>query len=69
VVASGSEGARYPNRKATEDISSQIAEVQSATKRAVDNVGAITAVMGEIDKVHRDDRHRGESARTARPLK
>jgi methyl-accepting chemotaxis protein len=35
--------------KATEEISSQIAEVQSATKRAVDNVGAITAVMGEID--------------------
>ena len=35
--------------KATEEISSQIAEVQLATKRAVDNVGAITAVMSEID--------------------
>ena len=35
--------------KATEEISSQIAEVQLATKRAVDNVGAITAVMSDID--------------------
>ena len=35
--------------KATEEISSQIAEVQLATKRAVDNVGAITAVMVDID--------------------
>ena len=28
----------------------QIAEVQSATRLAVDNVGAITAILGDIDK-------------------
>jgi methyl-accepting chemotaxis protein len=49
VVASEVKGLAVQTAKATEEISSQIAEVQLATKRAVDNVGAITAVMGEID--------------------
>jgi len=49
VVASEVKALATQTAKATEDISSQIAEVQLATKRAVDNVGAITAVMGEID--------------------
>jgi len=49
VVASEVKALAIQTAKATEEISSQIAEVQSATKRAVDNVGAITAVMGEID--------------------
>jgi methyl-accepting chemotaxis protein len=49
VVASEVKALATQTAKATEEISSQIAEVQSATKRAVDNVGAITAVMGEID--------------------
>src|SRR5262249_39305273 len=35
--------------KATEEISAQIAEVQTATRQAVDNVAAITAIMGDID--------------------
>ena len=50
VVASEVKALATQTAKATEDISSQIAEVQSATKRAVDNVSAITAVMGEIDR-------------------
>ena len=50
VVASEVKALATQTAKATEEISSQIAEVQSATKRAVDNVGAITAVMGEIDR-------------------
>jgi methyl-accepting chemotaxis protein len=49
VVASEVKALATQTAKATEEISSQIAEVQSATKRAVENVGAITAVMGEID--------------------
>jgi methyl-accepting chemotaxis protein len=49
VVASEVKALAIQTAKATEEISSQIAEVQLATKRAVDNVGAITAVMGQID--------------------
>jgi methyl-accepting chemotaxis protein len=49
VVAQEVKALATQTAKATEEISSQIAEVQAATKRAVDNVGAITAVMGEID--------------------
>ncbi|HKH03366.1 MAG TPA: methyl-accepting chemotaxis protein [Bradyrhizobium sp.] len=49
VVASEVKALAIQTAKATEEISSQIAEVQLATKRAVDNVGAITAVMNEID--------------------
>jgi methyl-accepting chemotaxis protein len=49
VVASEVKALATQTAKATEEISSQIAEVQQATKRAVDNVGAITTVMGEID--------------------
>ncbi|MDB5581994.1 MAG: methylaccepting chemotaxis sensory transducer [Bradyrhizobium sp.] len=50
VVASEVKALATQTAKATEEISSQIAEVQSAAKRAVDNVGAITTVMGEIDR-------------------
>jgi methyl-accepting chemotaxis protein len=49
VVASEVKALAIQTAKATEEISSQIAEVQLATKRAVDNVGAITAVMSDID--------------------
>ncbi len=49
VVASEVKALATQTAKATEEISSQIAEVQLATKRAVENVGAITTVMGEID--------------------
>ena len=49
VVASEVKALAIQTAKATEEISSQIAEVQVATKRAVDNVGAITAVMADID--------------------
>jgi methyl-accepting chemotaxis protein len=49
VVASEVKALAIQTAKATEEISSQIAEVQLATKRAVENVGAITAVMGEIN--------------------
>jgi methyl-accepting chemotaxis protein len=49
VVASEVKALAIQTAKATEEISSQIAEVQLATRRAVDNVGAITAVMNEID--------------------
>jgi methyl-accepting chemotaxis protein len=49
VVASEVKALAIQTAKATEEISSQIAEVQVATKRAVDNVGAITTVMSDID--------------------
>ena len=49
VVASEVKALAIQTAKATEEISSQIAEVQVATKRAVDNVGAITSVMADID--------------------
>src|SRR5882724_7415957 len=49
VVASEVKALATQTAKATEEISSQIAEVQLATKLAVDNVGAIAAIMGEID--------------------
>jgi methyl-accepting chemotaxis protein len=49
VVASEVKALATQTAKATEEISSQIAEVQQATKRAVENVGAITTVMGEIN--------------------
>ena len=47
VVAQEVKALATQTAKATEEISSQIAEVQQATKRAVDNVGSITAVMGD----------------------
>ena len=49
VVASEVKALAIQTAKATEEISSQIAEVQSATKQAVDNVGAIAAIMADID--------------------
>jgi len=49
VVASEVKALANQTAKATEEISAQIAEVQSATRQAVDNVGAITAIMGNID--------------------
>jgi methyl-accepting chemotaxis protein len=49
VVASEVKALAIQTAKATEEISSQIAEVQSATKQAVENVGAIAAIMGDID--------------------
>ena len=49
VVASEVKALAIQTAKATEEISSQIAEVQSATKQAVENVGAIASIMGEID--------------------
>jgi methyl-accepting chemotaxis protein len=49
VVASEVKALATQTAKATEEISAQIAEVQLATKRAVDNVGAIAAVMADID--------------------
>jgi methyl-accepting chemotaxis protein len=50
VVASEVKALATQTAKATEDISSQIAEVQAATKQAVDNVGAIASIMDEIDR-------------------
>ena len=44
------QGARDPDRQGDEEISAQIAEVQSATRQAVDNVGAIATIMGDIDR-------------------
>jgi methyl-accepting chemotaxis protein len=49
VVASEVKALATQTAKATEEISAQIAEVQSATRQAVDNVGAITTIMGDID--------------------
>ena len=49
MVASEVKALAIQTAKATEEISAQIAEVQSATRQAVDNVGAIAAIMGDID--------------------
>jgi methyl-accepting chemotaxis protein len=49
VVASEVKGLAIQTAKATEEISSQVAEVQLATRRAADNVAAMAAVMNEID--------------------
>ena len=49
VVASEVKTLAVQTAKATEDISSQIAEVQAATKQAVETVGAISGIMGEIN--------------------
>jgi methyl-accepting chemotaxis protein len=49
VVASEVKALATQTAKATEEISAQIADVQSATRQAVDNVGAITAIMVDID--------------------
>jgi methyl-accepting chemotaxis protein len=49
VVASEVKQLATQTAKATEEISSQIAEVQSATRQAVEKVGAIAAIMGDID--------------------
>ena len=49
VVASEVKALAIQTAKATEEISAQIAEVQTATRHAVDNVGAIAAIMGDID--------------------
>ena len=49
IVASEVKGLAIQTAKATEEISSQIAEVQLATKRAADNVAAMAQVMNEID--------------------
>ncbi|MCP3470891.1 methyl-accepting chemotaxis protein [Bradyrhizobium sp. CCGUVB1N3] len=49
VVASEVKALATQTAKATEDISSQITEVQSATRHAVDNVGAIALIIGDID--------------------
>src|SRR5215211_6779506 len=49
VVASEVKALATQTAKATEEISSQIAEIQAATRQAVDKVGAIAAVMGDID--------------------
>jgi methyl-accepting chemotaxis protein len=49
VVAAEVKSLAVQTAKATEDISSQIAEVQTATKQAVDTVGGIADIMGAID--------------------
>jgi methyl-accepting chemotaxis protein len=49
VVASEVKALAIQTAKATEEISAQIADVQSATRRAVENVGAITTIMNDID--------------------
>jgi len=50
VVASEVKALATQTAKATEEISSQITDVQSATRQAVDNVGAIALIIGDIDK-------------------
>jgi methyl-accepting chemotaxis protein len=49
VVASEVKALAVQTAKATEEISSQIANVQAATRLAVENVGAIAGIVGDID--------------------
>ena len=51
VVASEVKALANQTAKATEDISSQIAEMQSATKSSVDAIGSINRVIGEINEI------------------
>ncbi len=62
VVASEVKALATQTAKATEEISSQIAEVQSATRQAVDNVGAIASIMGDIDRFTVGDCRRRQPA-------
>ncbi|MCS3761262.1 methyl-accepting chemotaxis protein [Bradyrhizobium centrosematis] len=50
VVASEVKALATQTAKATEEISLQITDVQSATRQAVENVGAIALVIGDIDR-------------------
>ena len=50
VVASEVKSLAVQTAKATEDISSQILEVQNSTGKAVEAIGRITERMGEIDE-------------------
>ncbi|WIW46859.2 methyl-accepting chemotaxis protein [Bradyrhizobium sp. 62B] len=50
VVASEVKALATQTARATEEISSQITDVQSATRQAVDNVGAIANIIGDIDR-------------------
>ena len=49
VVASEVKSLAVQTAKATEDISSQILEVQNSTDKTVESIGRITQRMGEID--------------------
>ena len=61
VVASEVKALATQTAKATEEISAQIAEVQSATRQAVESVGAIADIMGDIDSFTAS--HRGDGAK------
>ena len=51
VVASEVKALANQTAKATEDISTQIAEMQNATKSSVDAIGNINRVIGEINEI------------------
>src|SRR5262249_839193 len=51
VVASEVKALAMQTAKATEEISTQITTVQTATNSAVDKIGAISTVMGEIQEL------------------
>ena len=51
VVASEVKGLANQTSKATEDIGTQIGEMQSATKEAVDAIQGITRIIGEISGI------------------
>ena len=63
VVASEVKALATQTAKATEEISAQIAEVQSATRQAVESVGAIADHHGRHRQFHRHARHRGDGAK------
>ncbi len=62
VVASEVKSLAVQTAKATEDISSQILEVQNSTDKAVEAIGRIAHRMQEIDKYTSRRRHFGAAA-------
>ncbi len=62
VVASEVKALANQTAKATEEISAQIQDIQTATGEAVSAIQAIGGTIAEIDEISGDDRRRGRSA-------
>ncbi len=67
VVASEVKALAIQTAKATEDISSQILEVQNSTGKAVEAIGRIAHRMGEINSLHLRRRRFGYRNRPRQP--
>ena len=67
VVASEVKALAVQTAKATDDIASQIAAVQTSTRSAVGAIGTVAGRMQEIQAIHRRHRHVGRAAEFGDP--